>query len=87
MDMVHYTNKPIGKGMQYPNRYTKNSVTSYLHDAENVRVNKICIYTSVATKIENRPKTNTKNLCQFKNSSNIFEDCKFFEYLQRYEDF
>ena len=34
---------------------------------------------SVATKIENRPKTNTKNLRQFKNSSKIFEDCKFFE--------
>ena len=62
MDMVHYTNKPIGKGMQYPNRYTKNSVTSYLHDAENVRVNKICIYTSVATKIKNGPKTNMKIL-------------------------
>ena len=36
---------------------------------------------------ENGPKTNTKILRQFKNSSKIFEDCKFFEYLRRYEDF
>ena len=36
---------------------------------------------------ENRPKTNTKNLRQFKISSKIFEDCKFFEDLRRYEDF
>ena len=30
---------------------------------------------------------NLTTLRQFKNSSKIFKDCKFFEYLRRYEDF
>ena len=34
---------------------------------------------SVATKIENGPKTNTKNLRYFKNSSKIFADTKIFK--------
>ena len=36
---------------------------------------------------ENVLKMNRKILCQFKNSLKIFEDCKFFKYLQSYEDF
>ena len=55
------------------------------------------ISTNVATEIEIGQKMNTKNLRllkmdedEYKESSLIqkfFEDSKFFEYLQRYEDF
>ena len=66
-----------------------------LHRAAPERVNeKLVLYIlekmimlSVATKIENGPKTKTKILRNSEKSSKTFEDSNFFEDLRRIKDF
>ena len=49
--------------------------------------NNILDFNSVATKIENGPKTKTKILRNFEKSLKTFKDRNFFEDIRRIEDF